>query len=201
MIKAIFLDFTGVVSQHGSLFEPMLEYFPDEMNAQQTKELYNAAKIGQISNEEYIHKYSNKAWEWYFGKTSAHEGIISFLEKNTLPIFIASNQVSALVEKEIDILDVREYFTDIFISDKLRLAKPNKEFYEEILKRSSFKANESIFVDDQKRNLVVPKELGMKTVWVNNTQADPFGDNAEIKPDYSIYKIDELLQVIETVNK
>jgi len=201
LIKAIFIDFSGVISQHGCLFEPMLEFFPDEITAKQSKELFNAAKIGKMSNKEYISKYSDEAWNWYFKKTAEHEGLMSFLTKNTLPLFIASNQVSDLIQKEIDILGVREYFTDIFISDKLELAKPRKEFYEEVLKRAGFEAKESIFVDDQKRNLVVPKEMGMTTVWVNNTKVDPFGDNDEVTPDFSIYKIDELLEIIKKLNQ
>jgi len=196
MIKAILMDYSGVVSQSGSLFEPMMELCP-ELTKERSIELFNSAKVMGMSNEEYMSNYPADVWEWYFSQTTIHEGLMDFLENNTHPLYIASNHVSSLVQKEIDILGVREYFKEIFISDKLRLAKPSKEFFIEILTRIGLSAEEVIFIDDQKRNLIPAKELGMKTVWVNNTSVDPFGDNAEVTPDGEVYNLKELNKIVE----
>jgi HAD superfamily hydrolase (TIGR01509 family) len=200
MIKAVFLDFAGVVSQSGAMSEGIVEFYPDNFTLAKSKELFALAKIGEMGDKEYMKNYSDECLDWYFGQATEHEGIMNFLTKNNLPLFVASNHVTSWIQREIDTFGVREYFKDFFISSELKLAKPHKEFYEEILKRSGFKAEESVFVDDQKRNLVVPKELGMKTVWVDNTKVDHYGDNADIDPNFSIYKIDELLEIIEKLN-
>jgi 2-haloacid dehalogenase len=200
MIKAVILDYSGVVSQHGSLFEPMMDLNPG-LTIERSKELFNTAKISEISNEEYMNNYSKESWEWYFKQATVHEGIMTFLEENKLPVYIGSNHVSSLVQKEIDILGVRDYFKEIFVSDKLKLAKPNKEFFIEILNRIGLSANEVIFIDDQKRNLLPAKELGMKTIWVNNTKVDPFGDNADVTPDAEVYNLAQLNNIIRSLSK
>jgi HAD superfamily hydrolase (TIGR01509 family) len=201
LIKAIFLDCAGVITQLGSVFESMTKRFPDGPTMEKARELFSDAKIGKMSNAEYLNHFSEECFLWCLNQVSEHEGIMSFLKANSLPVFIASNHISKIINKELNIIDVREYFNDIFVSDKLKLAKPNKAFYEKVLELSGYKANESIFVDDQKKNLVVPKALGMTTIWVNNTKTDPYGDNANTTPDHSIYKIDELLPIIEQLNQ
>ena len=201
MIKAIFMDYSGVVCQHGSLFEPMLEFSPNIQTKEKSKELYNLAKISKISNEEYYNGYSNEGWEWYFSQTTLHEGIMNFLNENKLPLYIASNHVSKIINKELDILNVREYFKEVFISDQLKLAKPSKEFFLEILKRVGLKAEDIVFVDDQKRNLVPAKEMGMKTIWINNTKIDPFGDNGDVIPDGETYDLSKINEIIMELDK
>ena len=196
MIKAILMDYSGVVSQSGSLFESMMELCP-EMTKERSIKLFNSAKVMGMSNEEYMSNYPKESWEWYFDQATVHEGLMGFLENNTMPLYIESNHVSSLVQKEIDILGVRDYFKEIFISDELKLAKPNKKFFEEILKRIGLSANEVIFIDDQKRNLIPAKELGMKVIWVDNTSVVPFGDNDNITPDGEVYNLKELNEIIQ----
>ena len=196
MIKAILMDYSGVVSQNGSLFEPMLELCP-EMTKERSVELFNSAKVMGMSNEEYVSNYPKESWKWYFSQATVHEGLMDFLENNTMPLYIGSNHVSSLVQKEIDILGVREYFKEIFISDELKLAKPSKEFFEEILNRVGLNANELIFIDDQKRNLIPAKEIGMKVIWVDNTSVDPFGDNGDLTPDGEVYNLKELNKIVQ----
>ncbi len=54
---------------------------------------------------------------------------------------------------------------------------------------------------DQKKNLTTPKEMGMKTIWVNNTKVDPFGDNDPIIPDAEISDLKELNPIINELIK
>ena len=122
MIKAILMDYSGVVSQHGSLFEPMMDFCPN-LTTEKSKDLFNTAKVGGMTNEEYMSNYPKEGWEWYFSEATVHEGLMSFLEENKLPLYIASNHVSSLVQKEIDILGVRDYFKEIFINFTTALEK------------------------------------------------------------------------------
>ncbi len=200
MIKAILIDFSGVICQHGSLLEPIVELCPG-LDYKKAKEQYNLAKVGEISNLEYASFFTKESMDWSRKQVTLHEGTMNFLKTKKLPVYIVSNHISNIVQKEIDILGVREYFAEIFISDKLKLAKPNKEFYKEVLKRINLKASEVVFVDDQKRNLLPAKEMGMKVIWVNNTKVDPFGDNGSLEVDGETYDLSKLNEIIKELDK
>jgi HAD superfamily hydrolase (TIGR01509 family) len=199
MIKAVLLDFAGVVRQKGDLMEPLVEFCPS-VSYEYAKELYNRAKINEITNDEYEKHFTKEAFDWLIKNSTIHEGLENFLHKNKLPIYVASNYVTSVIEKELTGMDIRDFFNGFFVSDKLRVAKPNKEFYLKILEELQLKPEEVLFADDQKRNLVTSKELGIISVWVNNTRVDPFGNNGDVKVDYEIYKIDELLEIIKKIN-
>ena len=201
MIKAILLDYSGVVRQQGDLMEKMVEFCPDEFTHQKAVELYNKAKIMNISNQEYETAFSQNAWDFYYNEITLHEGFMNFIENNKLPIYIASNHISSIINKELESLSLNNFFSKIFVSDKLGVAKPNKEFFEKILKDLNLKPSEVIFADDQKKNLVSAKEMGIKTIWVNNTSVDPFGNNFEIIPDYEIYNLIKINEIISELNE
>ena len=200
MIKAVIMDFSGVVCQQGSLLESIVELCP-RLDYNKAKEKYNLAKVSKISNDEYLSFFTKESMDWSSNQVTIHKGATDFLKNNKLPLYIASNHISKIIQKEIDILGVREYFDNIFISDKLRVAKPSEEFYQEVLKRIKLKANEVVFIDDQKRNLIPAKAMGMKTIWVNNMKVDPFGDNGDIVPDAEVYNLAELNSIISEFDK
>jgi FMN phosphatase YigB (HAD superfamily) len=72
---------------------------------------------------------------------------------------------------------------------------------EKILEKINLCPSEVIFVDDQKKNLVPAKEMGIKTIWVDNTCVDPFGDNADFNADYKIYDLVKMNKIVEELNK
>jgi HAD superfamily hydrolase (TIGR01509 family) len=193
MIKAILMDFEGVVSKNGSLFNELATFV--HLSKEELKEQYQLAKIGKISNDEYMNHVPQKGWDWYFNYTTIHHGIQEFFKENTLPIYLISNHVSKLLHPEIDSLGVRENFKEIFVSDKLQLAKPDKKFYEFVLNKTKLNANEVIIIDDQKRNLVIPKIMGMKTIWVNNQSN--FGTEGDVTPDAETYNLSKLNEIVK----
>jgi HAD superfamily hydrolase (TIGR01509 family) len=197
MIKAILMDYAGVVSDTGSLFnelKPFMNISPEEL-----KDIYNVAKLGKISNEEYMSHCSKEGWEWYFKQTKFHNGIQDFFRENKLPVYLVSNHISKLVQSQIDLLNVRDKFKDIFISDKLGLAKPDKKIFDTVLKKINLKPSEVVFIDDQKKNLTTPKEMGIPVIWVNNKTG--FGTHGDVVPDAKIYDLSELNELITNMNK
>jgi len=200
MIKAILMDYAGVILQAGQMFDPLNDFCPS-LTKEKSRELWKNARVGDISGEEYMLTYPEKAWDWYFEQTVLHKGVKEFIQTNKLPKYIASNHISILIQKQIDMLDVRDYFKEIFVSDELKLAKPDKEFFEEILKRIDLNADEVIFVDDQKRNLFTAQELGMKTIWVNNIKETTFGHNSDMTPDAELYNLSKLNEIISEMIK
>ncbi len=58
-------------------------------------------------------------------------------------------------------------FDALYASHLMHCHKPNKEFYEYIVKAEGVRPEECIFIDDMSRNLEVPKQMGMKTFLFN----------------------------------
>ena len=51
--------------------------------------------------------------------------------------------------------------------------------------------NEILFIDDKKSNLMVAKEMGMKTVWIKGGS-----DDAPFESDFVINSLDELSDIL-----
>lgn len=56
-----------------------------------------------------------------------------------------------------------ELFEHVFLSQKLHLAKPGREIFEEVLRQSGYKAEETLFIDDSEANCKAFAELGVQT--------------------------------------
>jgi len=61
-----------------------------------------------------------------------------------------------------------ELFNFIIVSANVGLSKPEKYIFEKALELSNSKAEEAVFIDNQEKNLVAPKELGMKTYFYDH---------------------------------
>lgn len=61
-----------------------------------------------------------------------------------------------------DLLDIRKYFESVIISAFVRVNKPKPAIYEEALKSLGVNAEECIFIDDKKENIIGANELGFK---------------------------------------
>lgn len=59
--------------------------------------------------------------------------------------------------------DPEKLFEHIFLSQRLHLAKPGREIFEEVLRQSGYEAGETLFVDDSEANCKAFAELGVQT--------------------------------------
>ena len=76
-------------------------------------------------------------------------------------LFVASNHVSYikdfLNEKFVNIFD------DVIISSDINAYKPDKKFYEVLIKRSNVKPNEILFLDDRLENVEAAIKCGINS--------------------------------------
>ena len=90
-------------------------------------------------------------------------------KKKGLKIAILSDQwwisKEALITKEF-----YKNFNPVIISCDVRIRKPNPKVYRMTLKRLRVKPKESVFIDNQKWNIVPAKKLGMRTVLFKNNK-------------------------------
>jgi 2-haloacid dehalogenase len=192
MIKAVLLDYAGVIKKRGDIFKDAILEYPKEF--ENARNFFEKAKENIVNEKEFTNLFSKEKIEWFYKNNSLHDGMKNFLENNKLELFIASNYVSNVLEKELDFLNIKKYFKKIFVSDKIGFRKPSQEFFEKVLKEIPYSPNEIVFVDDQKKNLKSAKKFGLKTIWVNNKNG--FGNNDSFVADKEIDNLNLLKDVI-----
>lgn len=84
-------------------------------------------------------------------------------------VYLLSNLNERDWKYTLNIIDKAGYseemlFEKAFISYKMQLAKPDHRIFEEVMKQTGIKAEETIYIDDTKENIEVGKELGFEII-------------------------------------
>jgi putative hydrolase of the HAD superfamily len=202
MIKAIFLDFEGVIEQENDIVTAF--FYPeckDYMSFEELKDRYHLARDGKITYAKMFEGVPREKHFAFMHDVNYLEDSKEALEElsKKIPLYLASDHFDTVFEKEIEKLDAKKYFKQIFVSYELGTHKPLPDFFEKILVQSGCKANECIFVDDAKANLATAKQFGFTTVWMNLERPDT-RNKVEYKPDYEIKNLVELIKIIDKIN-
>ena len=67
--------------------------------------------------------------------------------------------------------DFKNCFDVFYLSQEINLRKPNNDIFEFVLKENTLKANECLFIDDNKDNIETANNLNFKT-WHINPEAE-----------------------------
>lgn len=94
--------------------------------------------------------------------------LISSLKVKGYKIFILSNMSSEIVEILKQLIDM-SLFEDVVFSCDVGLRKPDPKFYKYALDRWEIEPNESIFIDDNPKNLPPFENLGVKCFLFDNS--------------------------------
>ncbi len=71
-------------------------------------------------------------------------------------------------QKELwQISDFKEYFDDIFLSYEIGYRKPQKEIYNHLINKTGIDIKKTLFIDDNKDNIMTANDIGMKTYLFN----------------------------------
>lgn len=117
-----------------------------------------------------------------------HAGLLLGLVTNTsLPHNVIVEELKQLL------LD--DYFDTIVCSSEIVFRKPDAAMFEVALRALNVAPEQAMFIgDDYHADVIGAKNLGMMTVWLNpNRQPIP----GEIKPDYTIAGLEEILELPE----
>ena len=160
---------------------------------------YNTTLNGMIKNHEID---ANEFLEF------VHDVNLDFLKKDK-PLeneimklngkkIIFTNGSKAHAENVTRRIGIDKLFDGIFdIVDSDFVPKPSKEAYEKIIENYKIEPQYCIFFEDIARNLKPAHELGMKTVWIRNTEpwAAKFSDS-----NFVNYKTDNLVKFLKEIN-
>jgi len=92
----------------------------------------------------------------------------TFLLSNTNAIHVKCFNQSLHEEHGLESLD--DLFEKVYYSHTLRMRKPDAEIYEHVLRENNLKPSETLFLDDNQKNIEGAKSVGIQTYWVRNPE-------------------------------
>jgi len=189
MIKYIFFDFDGVITLNENAYslvpENIHKYYP-EIPLEQINKCYRphvkTLQIGQKTHfdlwDEYC-KCLNKslpqsALMKAFRDTPLNEDIISLIKKvsKKYQIGIISNNTEERLQTLLDQFNIANLFNTISLSSQVGSTKNDKKIFEKALLESKIRANEAIFIDNNKENLEIPQRMGFYTYFFDLKKND-----------------------------
>ncbi len=199
--KYLILDAMGVIYPFYDDVQELLIPFickqstGGDIGVDTVRQWYLKASLGQIKTKEFWNKFDldESVEDDYLSEFRLSKGLIEFLERGLNKfddIYCLSNDVSEWSVKLREKFNLSKYISKWFISGDMKCRKPSPRIYYKVL--TEFEAiypDEVIFVDDQVKNLQVPRRIGMTPLL--------FCQNKEVeKTGYkTIDTFDELLEI------
>ena len=180
MIKAIIFDIGGgLFNESISLqYEEIAKRFninPKLFIAAKDKHM-NRAKIGEITEDEFIKRIADELsinknmlaryWKEIYMQKTINNDIVMLIKrlkqmKYSLIVLSNANPVHAEINYKRGLYSI---FDKVYLSNEIKMAKPDKKIYDYVLKKSKLKPEECIFIDDREENVLVANELGIKGI-------------------------------------
>lgn len=185
MIKNIVFDL-GRVLLSWEPYRYMLKTFPkhvaDEMNEKifesrdfwlMDKGLMNEEQLWQKKMEELPHLkeyilHMKKAVIELLVPIEKNVRLLPKLKEKGFKLYVLSNFSERHFETVYKKYDFFKFFDGMIISSHVKLAKPEKEIFLELIRRYGIAPQESVFIDDKLENVNVARELGFRTVHVTD---------------------------------
>ncbi len=199
MIKAIIFDLGGVILTHK--FEVTLISLAEIFKIEEDKFLdvfkkYEDSWVkGEISAKKFALKFKQefksnlslgtilKCWkDIYQQRTQVNKELISLIKKlrKKYKIYLLTNTTDLHHNMNMK-RAIFHHFDKIFASFLVGMRKPNKDFYEHVLKKIKVKPQECIFIDDRFENIETAQKL--------NINAILFEDNQKLVKDLKKFKV------------
>jgi HAD superfamily hydrolase (TIGR01549 family) len=101
----------------------------------------------------------------------------------------------SIIVEEFQRLSLYDYFDTVVCSSEIVFRKPDRAMFDVALRALKVSPEEAMFVgDDYFADVVGAHKVGMKTVWLNPKHNPVPG---EVKPDYDIAGLEEILELTE----
>ena len=192
MIKDIVFDFGGVLTTIDT--ERALQRFRD-LGVEEPEQYINSycqkgpffelengdidaeefcRRLGQICNREITFEQAKEAWLGFL--VEIHTTLLEHLQtlRGSYRLSVLSNtnpfiQSWALTKDFTPVgKSLADYFDMLFFSYKMHCSKPSREIYCKMLANGGMRAEETLFVDDSTKNIEAAREVGIRTLLVEN---------------------------------
>ena len=163
MIKNIVLDVGGVILD-ASAFSKAVENV-DKTKLKENKVSFSKCLLGKMEVTEFVNilRRLGKEYEEY-----ATVELIYKLKEQGYKLYIFSNITHTTLEYLKKKVDIENLIDDMVCSHIEHLMKPDKEFYERLIKKLNINKEETIFFDDKIKNVEVGNSVGIKSVQFNS---------------------------------
>jgi HAD superfamily hydrolase (TIGR01509 family) len=131
--------------------------------------LYNIASLGSMTSIEFWQAVGidPNLEDEYLQRHKLTDGLIEFLEavnSSGVEVWCLSNDLSEWAKKLRDKFKLARYFRGFVISGDVGLRKPDPAIFQHLLKQMGVSAGDTVFVDDNPKNLDSATEMGFKTI-------------------------------------
>lgn len=124
-----------------------------------------------------------------------HYRVLETLSKNYKLGLVSNFDHSATLFDLLEKFGIRHLFQQVIVSVDIGIRKPHPDIFLKALEGLGVKAEEAIFVgDDQKADLLGPKELGMAVAWLKR-KGKTLQEGIP-RPDYEIGSLKDLLDFL-----
>ena len=191
MIKTIIFDFGNVfinLDLEGA-HKHALDTFKIDSLSEEMMAFNSFYEQGLISTDELLEFYSEnfpklskeeliEIWNFMLKDFPKHRfDFIKELKESSKYKLILLSNTNALhidrVQEQVSFYkDFKNSFDTFYLSHEINLAKPNVDIFEFVLNENNLKADECLFIDDNKDNIETAKNLGLKTWHINPKTED-----------------------------
>ncbi len=129
-------------------------------------------KMRSFSKQEITDKQIDAAWESFLIDVPQEKlDLLLELKKRYRVVMLSNtNPLSFAVCRDKifkkDGKTINDYFDKLYLSYEMKLCKPGKEIFEQLLKEENIAPNEALFLDDGDPNIETAKLLGIQTRFV-----------------------------------
>lgn len=171
--KVVILDAMGVMYPIGDdvtyLLCPFIAEKGGIRDIDKIASLYNIASLGSMTSIEFWQAVGidPNLEDEYLQRHKLTDGLIEFLEavnSSGVEVWCLSNDLSEWAKKLRDKFKLARYFRGFVISGDVGLRKPDPAIFQHLLKQMGVSAGDTVFVDDNPKNLDSATEMGFKTI-------------------------------------
>ena len=187
MIKNIIFDFGGVLIDLDipRCIRRLGEHFGiSTLAVEPYQSIFRRNEVGATIEDEFVAELQAQSdrhidrqeiidvWNSMIGTVPQHRLDMLKSLNNNYNLYLLSNTntthiayVYDYLKKEYDIDDFgKEYFTKDYFSHLVKMRKPNLDIYQHVLQDAQIKGQDSIFIDDNKDNVIGARAAGMHAV-------------------------------------
>jgi len=177
MIRAVLFDADGVIQSSPSFVAMVADFVPAARRVAFAKAIFDAEQPCLTGDADFGERLSGVLAEWQLD--SSYDDFVRVfhdiqIDQSVLRqvasvrglgvmCCIASNQQSYRAKYMSTVLGYEKCFDREFYSHTLRVAKPDKEYFRNILNELSLSADQVLFIDDSIPNVEAASNVGLKS--------------------------------------
>jgi len=158
--------------------------------------------LGVTPAPEHLARYREMQWRMHARDFRLRDGVVETLRalrERGLHVGMVSNIDDDQLEHLIEVAGLRAHFDSLLSSESVNSCKPDPAIFSEALQRAGCNASEALFVGDTlAQDIAGAQRMGMRTalIWHRADKEPAFDD---VRPEFVIREIPQLLAVIEEI--